>query len=443
MIAIFQELIEDSMEVSIDDFFVFGSSFDHYLKNLEKMLKRCEETDFVLNWENATSWLRKEIALGYKLSGAGIETIVFTDHFALRYLFTKQDAKSYLIRWILLLQEFNIEIRDKKDAKNLAADHLSRLENPDLGKLNKAEIRDLFPEERLMAVSDKNNEPCNVPTESYEGASSEMRHHKSFGNVTTDHLEDITVLPLLQEKSLKPVSTSHMSFAMHAGWSKIAMHANEPETSLQGTKHLKSTSNDARNVVNFLKRLFARFGIPKALISDRGTHFCNYQMEKAMKRKDWSYKLDDALWAFQTAFKTPLGATPFRIIYGKACHLPINELDKIRLDAYESSISYKERTKRWHDKRIKAPTNYERDYKGLESVSIRRIQGIGYGVLEFLGVGTTFDIFQNILFPYSLNTAYCLSWIRRIRLVSFVVFGECRHGYAVSSLMDTAYWLSE
>ncbi|GKE36952.1 hypothetical protein Tco_1460357, partial [Tanacetum coccineum] len=80
---------------------------------------------------------------------------------------------------------------------------------------------------------------------------------------------------------------------------------------------------------------------------------------------------------------------------------------------------------------------------GLELVSIRRIQGIGYGVLGFLGLETTFDIFQNILFPYSLNTAYCLSWIQRIGLVSFVVFGECRHGYAVSSLMYTAYWLSE
>ncbi|GKD88592.1 hypothetical protein Tco_1364099 [Tanacetum coccineum] len=77
---------------------------------------------------------------------------------------------------------------------------------------------------------------------------------------------------------------------------------------------------------------------------------------------------------------------------------------------------------------------------GLESVSIRRIQWLGYGVLEFLGVGTTFDIFQNILFPYSLNTAYCLSWIRRIDLVSFRVFGECRHRYVVSSLMDMAYW---
>ncbi|GKF64870.1 hypothetical protein Tco_0188318, partial [Tanacetum coccineum] len=80
---------------------------------------------------------------------------------------------------------------------------------------------------------------------------------------------------------------------------------------------------------------------------------------------------------------------------------------------------------------------------GLESVSIRRIQGVRYGVLEFLGIGTTFDIFWNILFPYSLNTVYCLSWIRRIGLVSFVVFGECRNRYAISSLMDTAYRLSE
>ncbi|GJZ74082.1 reverse transcriptase domain-containing protein [Tanacetum coccineum] len=190
-------------------------------------------------------------------------------------------------------------------------------------------------------------------------------------------------------------------------------------------------TNDARNVVNFLKSLFARFGIPKALISDRGTYFCNHQMEKAIKRygvvhrfstayhpqkngqventnraikhilektignnrKDWSYKLDDALSAFQTAFKTPLGTTSFRIIYGKACHLPvelehkaywaiknynmdltkarenrllqINELDDMMLDAYESSISYKERTKRWHDKRIKLPINYEKGDKVL------------------------------------------------------------------------------
>ncbi|GJV96812.1 reverse transcriptase domain-containing protein [Tanacetum coccineum] len=256
------------------------------------------------------------------------KTIVFMDHSALRYLFIKQDAKPRLIRWILLLQEFDIEIRDKKGAENLAANHLSQLENPDLGKLTRAEIRDLFPEERLMAIFGKNNKPC-VLTESYEDAWPEMKRHKFFDNACQ--------------------------------WARnISSRDKTPQKYIQVEAQAFPTS-DARNLVNFLKRLFVRFGIPKALISDRGTHFCNYQMEKAMKRygvvhrfstayhpqtngqdeitnraikhilektignnmKDWSYKLDDALCAFRTAFKTPIGTTPFRIIYGKACHLPV------------------------------------------------------------------------------------------------------------------------
>ncbi|GJW82563.1 reverse transcriptase domain-containing protein, partial [Tanacetum coccineum] len=104
LMAIFHEVIKDSMEVFTDDFSIFGSSFDHCLQNREKMLKRCD--------------------LGK-----------------------------------IPLHEFDIEIRDKKGTKNLAADYLSRLENPDLWKLTKAEIRDLFPEEQLMTISDKSNEP--------------------------------------------------------------------------------------------------------------------------------------------------------------------------------------------------------------------------------------------------------------------------------------------
>ncbi|GKE36762.1 reverse transcriptase domain-containing protein [Tanacetum coccineum] len=74
-------------------------------------------------------------------------------------------------------------------------------------------------------------------------------------------------------------------------------------------------ANDARVVVNFLKKLFSRFRIPKALISDRGTHF--FKENPSI----WSRKLDDALWAFRIAYKTPIGTTPFRILYGKTCHL--------------------------------------------------------------------------------------------------------------------------
>nr|GEY00225.1 reverse transcriptase domain-containing protein [Tanacetum cinerariifolium] len=120
-------------------------------------------------------------------------------------------------------------------------------------------------------------------------------------------------------------------------------------------------TNDARVIVKFLKSLFSRFGIPRAIISDRGTHFCNDQFTRVMikygvthrlstaynpqtsgqvkvfnrglkrilertvgeNRTSWSDKLDDALWAFHTAYKTPIGCTPYKLVYEKSCHLSI------------------------------------------------------------------------------------------------------------------------
>ncbi|GKA29932.1 reverse transcriptase domain-containing protein [Tanacetum coccineum] len=148
-------------------------------------------------------------------------------------------------------------------------------------------------------------------------------------------------------------------------------------------------TNDARVVCKFLKSLFARFGTPRAIISDRGTHFCNDQFSKVMlkygvthclattyhpqtsgqvevsnrglkrilertvgeNRASWSDKLDEALWAFRTAFKTPIGCTPYKLVYGKA--FQINELNELRDQAYEKSLIYKEKTKRIHDSKIK------------------------------------------------------------------------------------------
>ncbi|GJV48992.1 reverse transcriptase domain-containing protein [Tanacetum coccineum] len=81
------------------------------------------------------------------------KTIVYTDHSALKYLLAKQDAKLRLLRWILLLQEFDVIIRDKKGAENLAADHLSRLENPHQSDLEKKEITETFPLETLGMVT--------------------------------------------------------------------------------------------------------------------------------------------------------------------------------------------------------------------------------------------------------------------------------------------------
>ncbi|GJW62393.1 reverse transcriptase domain-containing protein [Tanacetum coccineum] len=314
MTAFFHDMVEDFMEVFMNDFSVFGNSFDCCLANLDKMLARCEETNLVLNWEKCHFMVKEGIVLGHKISRAEIEvdrakidviakfpyptnvkgvrsfrghagfyrrfikdfsmiskpmtqllmkdakfdfsndckkafnilkekltttpiiisldwnvpfklmcdasdfavgivleqridekfkpiyyasktlnnaqynytttekellavvfsfdkfrpylilskTIVHTDHSALKYLFSKQDAKPRLIRWVLLLQGFDIKIKDKRGAENLVADHLSRLENPDLGTFMDEEIADKFPDEHLMILKTKLNEdePC-------------------------------------------------------------------------------------------------------------------------------------------------------------------------------------------------------------------------------------------------------------------------------------------
>ncbi|XP_073045904.1 uncharacterized protein [Primulina eburnea] len=304
MTAIFHDMIENFLEVFMDDFSIFGSSFDECLKNLNLVLIRCEESNLVLNWEKCHFMVQEGIVLGHKVSENGIEVdkakveviknlpppssikgvrsflghagfyrrfikdfskiakplssllmkdvefnfdstclqafevlkkslvtapvltapdwelpfevmcdasdtavgavlgqrknkvfhtiyyasktlndaqlnyattekellaivfafekfhsylvlskvIVYTDHSALKYLLAKKDAKPRLIRWILLLQEFDLEIRDKKGVENVVADHLSRLEDVRINGFN-TDIDDWFPDEQLFELS--------------------------------------------------------------------------------------------------------------------------------------------------------------------------------------------------------------------------------------------------------------------------------------------------
>ena len=184
-------------------------------------------------------------------------------------------------------------------------------------------------------------------------------------------------------------------------------------------KVVATPHNDVKTVVKFLKKnIFSRFGVPRILISDGGTQFCNNQLQKVLKqysvihkvaspyhpqtngqaevsnrelkkilekmvastRKDWLLKLDDALWANRTAFKTLIVLSPFQMVYGKSCHLLVEmehkaywalkflnfdeaasreqrrlqllELEEMRLTAYESSKLYKERVKKYHDRKL-------------------------------------------------------------------------------------------
>nr|GEZ59637.1 reverse transcriptase domain-containing protein [Tanacetum cinerariifolium] len=157
----------------------------------------------------------------------------------------------------------------------------------------------------------------------------------------------------------------------------------------------KTMTEAESNYTTIEKEMLALvFGTPRAIISDRETYFCNDQFAKVMQKygvthrlatstvgenhASWSDKLDDALWAFRTAYKIPIGCTPCKLVYGKMCHLPIElehkaywalkhanfelqtagdhkkvQLNELRNQAYENSLIYKEKTKRLHDSKIK------------------------------------------------------------------------------------------
>ena len=93
----------------------------------------------------------------------GNKAVVHTDHSVIKYLMTKKDAKPRLIRWVLLLQEFNLEIKDKKGMENLVANHLSQLE----GASDEVQVNDNFPDEQILAIEDKRAIPWFVDYVNY------------------------------------------------------------------------------------------------------------------------------------------------------------------------------------------------------------------------------------------------------------------------------------
>ncbi|GJR06208.1 reverse transcriptase domain-containing protein, partial [Tanacetum coccineum] len=366
------------------------------------------------------------------------KSIVYTDHSAIKYLFAKKDAKARLMRWILLLQEFDIEIRDKKGAENLAADHLSRLENPHQDKFENKEINEAFPLETLGSIALKDDStPWFADFANYhagkfviKGMTSQQKN-KFFKDVKHYFWDDPFLFKICADQVIRRCVSGQEALdilkACHSGptgghyganytarkifdsgfyWPTIYKDAHDfvtrcdicqrqgkitqrdemPQNSIQvceifdiwgidfmgpfpssrGNKYILVAvdylskwveakalpTNDARVVCKFLKTLFSRFGAPRAIISDRGTHFCNDQFTKVMLKYGVTHRLSTAYHP-QTSGQVEVSNRGLKRILFERTKVQLNELNELRDQAYENSLIYKEKTKRIHDAKIK------------------------------------------------------------------------------------------
>nr|GEY82201.1 reverse transcriptase domain-containing protein [Tanacetum cinerariifolium] len=288
MMAIFHDMIEQTMKKKlIEAPILIAPNWDQPFELM------CDASDFAVG---------AVLGIGY------------TDHSALKYLFSKKDAKARLLRWILLLQEFDFKVIDTKGAENYVADHLSRLENPYENVFDPKEINETFPLETLNKQKQKKFK--------------DVRHYfwddpylfkTCADQVIRRCVAAQEAIDILKACHSGPTGghyganyTAKKVFDLGFYWPTIYKDAFELVKHCDSCQRQGKISQKDEMPQNSIQVEVTNRGLKQILERTVGEN-----------RALWSDKLEDALWAFRTAFKTPIGCTPYMLVYGKSCHLPL------------------------------------------------------------------------------------------------------------------------